>query len=88
MLSVTTIATPHRGSSFANYFLDTIGLQRLPQIVSFLDYLPNGGGDGKAFELLTLEAMEKFNEEVPDADGVQYYSWGAKFDPGLLDTFK
>lgn len=56
--------------------------------MSLLDLLPNGGGDGSAFECLTVGAMEKFNEETPDVDGVQYYSWGASFEPGLIDAFK
>ena len=55
---------------------------------TLLEKLPIGGGDGKAFEGLTLEAMARFNEETPDVEGVKYFSWGAKFDPGLLDTFK
>ena len=55
---------------------------------TLLDKLPIGGGDGKAFEGLTLEAMARFNEETPDVEGVKYFSWGAKFDPSLLDTFK
>ena len=60
----------------------------MPSVVSLLELIPNGGGDGKAFESLTLAAMRKFNEETPDVDGVRYYSWGAKFEPGLLDAFK
>jgi triacylglycerol lipase len=50
--------------------------------------LPNGGGDGKAFDSLTVESMRKFNEETPDVEGVKYFSWGAVFEPGLLDAFK
>jgi len=88
ILSVTTIATPHRGSYFADYFIETLGIARIPSLVSFLDYLPNGGGDGKAFEGLTLASMKKFNEEVKDVDDVQYFSWGATFSPGLVDAFK
>jgi len=60
----------------------------MPSVLSLLDMLPNGGGDGKAFECLTVEAMKKFNEETPDAPGVKYYSWGAVYDPGLIDTWK
>ncbi|KAG8862057.1 hypothetical protein FRC20_011370 [Serendipita sp. 405] len=86
--SVTTIATPHRGSYFADYFLETIGKTNLPSLVAFLDYLPNGGGDGKAFEGLTREAMKKFNDEVPDVEGVEYFSWGASCQPSLVDPFK
>ncbi|KAF8078798.1 triacylglycerol lipase [Lyophyllum atratum] len=88
VLSITTIATPHRGSSFADHFLSTIGPTRMPSILSLLDLLPNGGGDGKAFESLTLESMRKFNEETPDVEGVRYFSWGAVYEPGLIDTWK
>ncbi|KAF8807760.1 alpha/beta-hydrolase [Phlegmacium glaucopus] len=88
VLSITTIATPHRGSSFADHFLSTVGPTRMPSVLSLLDLLPNGGGDGKAFESLTLDSMRKFNEETPDVPGVQYFSWGAVYDPGLIDTWK
>lgn len=88
VLSITTIATPHRGSSFADHFLSTIGRARMPSVLSLLDLLPNGGGDGKAFECLTVESMRKFNEETPDVEGVRYFSWGAVYDPGLIDTWK
>jgi len=57
-------------------------------VLSLLDLLPNGGGDGKAFEALTIESMRKFNEETPDVDGVRYFSWGAIYEPGLIDTWK
>jgi triacylglycerol lipase len=53
-----------------------------------LELLPNGGGDGQAFESLTLDSMKKFNESTPDAEGVQYFSWGAEATPGLLDPFR
>ncbi|KAF9457354.1 Alpha/Beta hydrolase protein [Collybia nuda] len=88
VLSITTIATPHRGSAFADHFLSTVGRTRMPSVLSLLDLLPNGGGDGKAFECLTIESMSKFNEETPDVDGVNYFSWGAVYDPGLIDTWK
>ncbi|KAF5375001.1 hypothetical protein D9758_000462 [Tetrapyrgos nigripes] len=88
VLSVTTIASPHRGSSFADHFLETLGRERMPSFLQFLDLLPNGGGDGKAFECLTIESMRKFNETVPDIPGVKYFSWGAVYDPGFVDTWK
>lgn len=88
VLSITTIGTPHRGSAFADHFLTTLGKSRMPSFLQFLDMLPNGGGDGKAFEFLTLENMRRFNEEVKDVDGVQYFSWGAVYDPGFVDTWK
>lgn len=88
VLSVTTIATPHRGSAFADQFLGYLGRERLPSFVSFLDMLPIGGGDGGAFVSLTREAMKKFNEETPDQPDVRYFSWGAMYEPGLIDTWK
>lgn len=51
----------------------------MPSIMSLIDMLPNGGGDGKAFESLTLESMRDFNKDTPDVDGVQYFSWGADY---------
>lgn len=86
VLSITTIAAPHRGSAFADHFLTTVGPSRMPSVLSLLDLLPNGGGDGKAFESLTIESMRRFNEETPDVPGVRYFSWGATYDPGLIDT--
>ncbi|QRV83548.1 alpha/beta hydrolase family protein [Ceratobasidium sp. AG-Ba] len=84
--TVTTIATPHRGSAFADYFLSTLGRQNLPNFVALMDKLPIGGGDGKAFESLTLESMRKFNAQTPDDPNVHYFSWGSKFEPGILDA--
>ncbi|KAF8755983.1 Alpha beta-hydrolase [Rhizoctonia solani] len=86
VLSVTTIATPHRGSAFADYFLSTLGRQNIPGFVSLMEKLPIGGGDGKAFESLTLDSMRKFNEETPDDPNVHYFSWGSKFEPGVFDA--
>ena len=88
VLSITTVATPHRGSSFADHFIETLGKERIPSFVALLDLLPNGGGNGKAFESLTIESMRKFNEETPDDPDVKYFSWGASYDPGLIDTWK
>uniref|UniRef100_D8PRX4 GPI inositol-deacylase n=2 Tax=Schizophyllum commune (strain H4-8 / FGSC 9210) TaxID=578458 RepID=D8PRX4_SCHCM len=88
VLSITTIASPHRGSAFADYFLEAVGQNNFPSFLGLLDLLPNGGGDGKAFEFLTLENMRKFNEQTPDVPGVKYYSWGATYQPGLIDTWK
>ena len=60
----------------------------MPSVLSLLDLLPNGGGDGKAFEFLTVDNMRRFNEETPDVPGVKYFSWGAVYEPGLIDTWK
>ncbi len=111
VVSCTTISTPHKGSTFADYVIDNVigrelGLvlapcvirtlslssplgDRLPLWLALLDTLkfPNSG-DGSAFESLGTDAMVLFNEEVPDDPNVKYFSWGATFDPGLLDTFR
>lgn len=60
----------------------------MPSVLSLIDLLPNGGGDGKAFESLTLESMRAFNEDTPDVEEIKYYSWGAWYEPGLIDTWK
>ena len=45
-------------------------------------------GDGSAFGALETQAMKVFNSEILDREDVKYYSWGASFEPGLLDTFR
>lgn len=60
----------------------------MPSVLSLLDLLPNGGGDGKAFESLTTQSMSIFNEQTPDVEPVRYFSWGARYEPGLIDTWK
>jgi triacylglycerol lipase len=60
----------------------------MPNLLSVLDLLPNGGGNGRAFESLTPEAMLEFNKVTPDAPDVQYFSFGASYHPGLIDTWK
>ncbi|KAG8989968.1 hypothetical protein FRB90_002001 [Tulasnella sp. 427] len=88
VLSVTTVSAPHRGTYAADYFLDALG-KGLPAIVSIMNKLPIGGdGDGQGFVSLTMENMKKFNDETPDAPGVRYFSWGAEFEPGLLDLYR
>ncbi|KAI0257059.1 Alpha/Beta hydrolase protein [Lactifluus subvellereus] len=88
ILSITTMSSPHRGSSFADHFLETVGPERFPSLLSLLDMLPNGGGDGSAFACLTPAAMREFNEQTPDVPGIKYFSWGAVYNPGLIDTWK
>ncbi|KAH6683339.1 Alpha/Beta hydrolase protein [Halenospora varia] len=86
VLSLTTIASPHRGSSYADFFLDEIGPYYLPRIYKFLE--SRGIGTG-AFSQLTRKYMrEKFNPNTPDLPGVRYFSYGATFDPGFLSWFR
>lgn len=89
-ISLTTVSTPHRGSPFADYVIDNvIGRDRLPSLLGLIETLrlPQSG-DGSAFNALETRAMKEFNADVLDRDDVKYFSWGASFDPGLLDTFR
>ena len=36
----------------------------------------------------SLPLMRRFNEQTPDVPGVHYFSWGAVYEPGLIDTWK
>ncbi|KAJ5698161.1 hypothetical protein N7462_000166 [Penicillium macrosclerotiorum] len=86
VLSLTTIATPHRGSAVADYVFDQIGADRLPQIYYTLDKLSVETG---AFAQLTRKYMsEKFNPHVPDMDDVQYFSYGAAVEPSVWSVFR
>lgn len=67
VLSLTTLGTPHRGSSFADW-----GIQHFKNLVSpVLDFF---GISYQAFEDLTVARCRLFNEQTPDAPGVRYFS--------------
>lgn len=71
--SLTTLGTPHRGTSFADW-----GVRRLSIFVQpILDML---GIPTQAFHDLTREKCRKFNESVPDVPGVRYFSVAANHD--------
>lgn len=74
VLSLTTIASPHRGSAFADYVFDRIGPVGLPKVYRALSSLRLETG---AFSQLTRRFMlEEFNPETPDVEGVTYFSYG------------
>ncbi|MCJ1272911.1 hypothetical protein MMC21_000700 [Puttea exsequens] len=84
--SLTTIASPHRGSTFADYCFDQIGPERLPTIYGALRTMKFETG---AFSQLTRRYMEEeFNPKTPDRDGVAYYSYGATAKPPLWSAFR
>lgn len=67
VLSLTTIGTPHRGSSFADWSVKRLaGLYR--PLFAFL------GVPHEALADLTVEQCREFNASVPDAQGVRYFS--------------
>ena len=86
VLSLTTIATPHRGSALADYLFDHIGRANLPMVYKALKFFCIDTG---AFRQLTEEYMiDKFNPRTPDVDGINYYSFGASFQPQLTSIFR
>ena len=86
VLSLTTIATPHRGSAFADYIFNQIGPSNLPKVYKALDYFGFASG---AFRQLTQQYMaEKFNPRTPDVEGVRYYSYGASLNPRFSSVFR
>ncbi|MCJ1299462.1 hypothetical protein MMC08_002254 [Hypocenomyce scalaris] len=86
VLSLTTIASPHRGSAFADYMFEQIGPDRLPKIYKVLKFVHMETG---AFSQLTRKYMrEDFNPRTPDREGVRYFSYGATVEPSLWSTFR
>lgn len=87
VLTLTTLGTPHRGSTFADW-----GVQRFGRVVS--PVLEMFGVPHQAFYDLTTTSCKKFNEEVPDSPHVRYFSiagrhsekgWSTRM--GLLNQF-
>ncbi|KAJ5782122.1 hypothetical protein N7457_003896 [Penicillium paradoxum] len=86
VLSLTTIASPHQGSSVADYIFDQIGTDLLPQIYYALNRLNVETG---AFEQLTRKYMtETFNPNTPDVEDVRYFSYGAAMEPSIWSAFR
>src|ERR1051325_8627816 len=70
--SLTTIGTPHNGTSFADVKLKGGGTQLIDSVSRAIDF--------KGFEDLTRDACKKFNDEVRDAEaanGVFYQTYTA-----------
>ncbi|ORZ28891.1 Alpha/Beta hydrolase protein [Lobosporangium transversale] len=85
--SLTTLGTPHRGSSFADYIMyDLVGRNRLE---AFWTVLGAVGLERGAAENLTVEYLQnEFNPKTPDDPDVAYFSYGASFNPGLFSRFR
>jgi triacylglycerol lipase len=74
VLSLTTVGTPHRGSAFADW-----GTHRIEGMLKpFLDML---GIPSQAFYDLTRAQCRRFNESVPDAPYVRYFSIAGRYKP-------
>lgn len=73
VLSLTTIATPHRGTAFADW-----GIRRVfPVLGAFFDMF---GLTAKAISDVSTASCRRFNDEVPDASNVRYFSVAGQFD--------
>ena len=86
VLSLTTIATPHRGSAVADWVFESIGRENLSGIYRVVERVGMGTG---AFAQLTRRYMEEFNPKTPDVEGVRYFSYGAMMvRPRLFSAFR
>jgi len=95
--SLTTIASPHRGSSLANWVLEIANENNaLSFSEKILKSLAVWQGDSSpeilpAFRQMTLECMEDFNLRVSDSPLVYYQSYGGTINGkpyGLWADFK
>ena len=77
VLSLTTLGTPHRGTSFADW-----GVSRFERIVKPL--LDTVGMPYQAFYDLTRPRCQAFNDTAQDAVKVRYFSVAGKHDGHFL----
>lgn len=86
VMSLTTIATPHRGSSAADWILREIGDTSLTHLYKVLARLKIDSG---AFSQLTRRYVcGEFNPNNPDSDSVRYFSYGASATPNIFSVFR
>ncbi|ETN37629.1 uncharacterized protein HMPREF1541_07252 [Cyphellophora europaea CBS 101466] len=84
--SLTTIATPHRGSSAADMLFRDIGADNINQLYKILARLKVDTG---AFSQLTRRYMgDVFNPVTPNDPQVRYFSYGAAAQPHILSVFR
>ncbi len=89
--SLTTLATPHRGSSIADIVMGKIKSDR-KIIVKLINMMAKLLGDKKpdsydAGLQLTTEYMKIFNRDVPDMKNVYYQSYAAEIDRNFPNPF-
>src|SRR6266540_2012561 len=77
ILTLTTLGTPHRGTSFADW-----GVQRLERLVKPI--LKMIGMPYQAFYDLTRTNCKTFNEKVLTVPSVRYFSIGGKHEGHFL----
>ncbi|KAG0042740.1 hypothetical protein BGZ83_000123 [Gryganskiella cystojenkinii] len=85
--SLTTLATPHHGSSFADYVItDIVGKVRLETFWSILKLV--GIERGATENLTTHYLKNEFNPRTPNDPDVRYFSYAASFQPGFFSRFR
>jgi len=72
VVSLTTIASPHHGSTFADWFIE-----RFDAKLPFLRGLEQLGLEVDGFRDCTRAACRVFNQVVPDSPKVRYFSYSA-----------
>jgi triacylglycerol lipase len=77
--SLTTIATPHRGTASADWFCHHFR-RRVPLLLT-LEAL---GLNVDGFRDCQTGNCRTFNEQTPDAPGVRYFSYGAAVTPARV----
>jgi triacylglycerol lipase len=86
VLSLTTVATPHMGSAFADFVFEGIGPIYIPHVYKVFNVMGMGTG---AFSQLTRKYMqEEFNPKTPDDPRVRYFSYGATAKPRYWSAFR
>ncbi|KAF9317087.1 hypothetical protein BG003_001199 [Podila horticola] len=85
--SLTTLATPHHGSSFADYVMsDIVGQSKLEAFWTIMSLV--GIERGAAENLTTYYLKNEFNPHTPNDPSVAYFSYAAAFEPGFFSRFR
>jgi triacylglycerol lipase len=80
--AIVTMSTPHRGSPYADWCVKNIGRR-----LGGLQLMNKLGLDVQGISDLTLESCRCFNERVPDAPQVRYFSVSAARPAHLVPPF-
>ena len=81
VVSLTTIATPHHGTSLADWFVE-----RFDEKIPFLRGLEHLGADVDGFRDLTRAACHSFNLLTPNSPKVRYFSYSAFQVPAKIPS--
>lgn len=85
--SLTTLATPHHGSSFADYVMsDIVGHSKLEAFWTIMSLV--GIERGAAENLTTYYLKNEFNPHTPNDPSVAYFSYAAVSEPGFFSRFR